>query len=128
MASSWVSRVARPAVAIAIGVLFSITAATWAAGPAADRSETVSLAPGSTIALTTPAFIQAGKRYAFTWPGGGPPQTYAVKSIRPDGWILVDVAEENVDPAFLVPGQTPTRWLHVGIAVSIQEMRPLPYQ
>jgi hypothetical protein len=37
------------------------------------------------------------------------------------------VAEENVDPAFLVPGQTPTRWLNAGLATSIQEMRPLPY-
>jgi hypothetical protein len=89
--------------------------------------ETVTLADGSAVALATPPFLQVGKRYAFTWPGGGPPQTHTIKSIRKDGWVEVLVAEENVDPAFLVPGQTPSRWLHVGLAVSVQEMRPLPY-
>jgi hypothetical protein len=93
----------------------------------AAARETVSLAEGSAVALATPPFLQIGKRYAFTWPGGGPPQTHTIKSIRKDGWVEVLVAEENVDPAFLVPGQTPSRWLHVGLAVSVQEMRPLPY-
>ena len=94
--------------------------------PAAAQ-ETVRLADGTAVALATPPFLAVGKRYAFTWPGGGPPQTYTIKTIRTDGWVEVQVAEENIDPAFLVPGQTPTRWLHVGIAISIQEMRPLPY-
>jgi hypothetical protein len=102
----------------------AFTATPVSAIPAA---ETVTLAEGSAVALATPPFIAVGKRYAFTWPGGGPPQTYTIKSIRKDGWVEVQVAEENVDPAFLVPGQTPTRWLHAGIAVSVQEMRPLPY-
>lgn len=102
----------------------AFTATRVSAVPAA---ETVTLAEGSAVALATPPFIVVGKRYAFTWPGGGPPQTYTIKSIRKDGWVEVQVAEENVDPAFLVPGQTPTRWLHAGIAVSVQEMRPLPY-
>jgi hypothetical protein len=128
MTTTGISVALRRGAVIAICAMFVIAAAFLTARPTAARGDTVSLAPGSTIALTTPAFIQAGKRYAFTWPGGGPPQTYTVKMIRPDGWILVDVAEENVDPAFLVPGQTPARWLHVGIAVSIQEMRPLLYQ
>lgn len=108
-----------------LGVLAgAFTATAVSAVPAA---ETVTLAEGSAVALATPPFIVVGKRYAFTWPGGGPPQTYTIKSIRKDGWVEVQVAEENVDPAFLVPGQTPTRWLHAGIAVSVQEMRPLPY-
>jgi hypothetical protein len=73
----------------------------------------------------TPSFVQAGKRYAFTWSGGGPAQTYTVKSVRNDGWVLVDVAEETVNPALLVPGEYPTRWLNVALAISIQEMRPV---
>jgi hypothetical protein len=73
----------------------------------------------------TPSFVQAGKRYAFTWSGGGPAQTYTVKSVRNDGWVLVDVAEETINPAFLVPGEYPTRWLNVALAISIQEMRPV---
>jgi hypothetical protein len=48
-----------------------------------------------------------------------------VKAVRHDGWVLVDVAEENVNPAFLVTGEFPTRWLNVAIAISVQEMRPL---
>jgi hypothetical protein len=75
--------------------------------------------------LETPSFVQAGKRYAFTWSGGGPAQTYTVKSVRSDGWVLVDVAEETINPAFLVPGDFPTRWLNVALAISIQEMRPV---
>ena len=93
----------------------------------ASMAETVTLAQGATVSLATPPFIQRGKRYAFTWPGGGPPQTFAVKEIRPDGWILVEVAEENIDPAFVPLGSVPSRWLNVGIATSIQEMRPLLY-
>lgn len=114
-------------------VLAAVTVAVLVAGQvvsiprAVAAQESVRLADGSAVALATPPFLEAGKRYAFTWPGGGPPQTYTVKSIRKDGWVQVQVAEENVDPAFLVPGQTPTRWLHVGIAISIQEMRPLPF-
>jgi hypothetical protein len=105
---------------------FLVSAVFVRAGGGAAQ-ETVRLAEGTSVALATPHFIQTGKRYAFTWPGGGPAQTYIVKLVRPDGWVLVDVAEENVDPSFLVPGQTPTRWLHVGLAISVQEMRPLPY-
>ena len=73
----------------------------------------------------TPSFVEAGKRYAFTWSAGGPAQTYTIKRVRTDGWVLVDVAEENVNPAFLVPGEFPTRWLNVALAISIQEMRPV---
>jgi len=73
----------------------------------------------------TPSFVQVGRRYAFTWSGGGPAQTYNVKAVRTDGWVLVDVAEETVNPAFLVPGEYPTRWLNVALAISIQEMRPV---
>jgi hypothetical protein len=124
----FVSSASRPWLASAL------IAAAFLAGSVSERrvtaraaAETVSIAPGSAIALATPPFIQVGRRYAFTWPGGGPPQTYTIKAVRADGWVQVDVAEENVDPAFLVPGQTPTRWLHAGIAISVQEMRPLPY-
>jgi hypothetical protein len=114
--------------AVALAACFAI-AVTLVPQPSSSAivQETVRLERGTAVALATPPFIQTGKRYAFTWPGGGPPQTYTIKSVRPDGWVEVQVAEENVDPAFLVPGQTPTRWLHAGIAVSVQEMRPLPY-
>jgi hypothetical protein len=105
---------------LAAGLLFQ-------ARTSAGAQDIVRLADGTAVALATPPFIQVGKRYAFTWPGGGPAQTYNIKTVRNDGWVEVQVAEENVDPAFLVPGQTPTRWLHVGIAVSVQEMRPLPF-
>jgi hypothetical protein len=86
----------------------------------------VHLAAGTTVNLATPAFLVKGKRYAFTWAGGGPAQTYAVKDVAPDGWILVEVADEITRPELYVPGEFPLRWLHVGLAVSIQEMRPLP--
>ena len=92
---------------------------------AAARQDTVSLASGSVISLRTPPFIQRGKRYAFSWPGGGPPQTFTIRDLRHDGWILVEVAEENVDPAYVPLGSLPTRWLHVALATSVQEMRPL---
>jgi hypothetical protein len=92
----------------------------------ASAQDIVQLAPGTAVDLATPAFLQIGKRYAFTWPGGGPPQTFVVKSVRQEGWILVDVADENTRPELYIPGEFPTRWLHVGLAVSIQEMRPLP--
>jgi hypothetical protein len=86
----------------------------------------VHLAAGTAVNLATPAFLQQGKRYAFTWAGGGPAQTYAVKAVRPDGWVLVEVADEVTRPDLYIPGEFPTRWLNVGVAVSIQEMRPLP--
>lgn len=41
--------------------------------------------------------------------------------------MLVEVADENIDPAFLITGQLPTRWLNIALATSIQEMRPMPY-
>jgi hypothetical protein len=107
-------------ITLAVGILLQTRAS-------ADGQETVRLAADTSVAISTPPFIQVGKRYAITWAGGGPPQTYTIKSVRQDGWVEVLVAEDNVDPAFLVPGQTPSRWLHVGIANSVQEMRPLPY-
>lgn len=113
-----------------------ISAAAGAAGAAVAELRTppahaapmdiVSLADGTAVHLATPAFLQIGKRYAFTWPGGGPPQTFTIKQKRADGWILVEVADETIKPELYIPGEFPTRWLHVGIAVSIQEMRPLP--
>jgi hypothetical protein len=100
---------------IAAGVVLgsrSVTPAAYGASPALQT-------------LETPSFVQAGKRYAFTWSGGGPAQTYTVKSVRSDGWVLVDVAEETINPAFLVPGDFPSRWLNVALAISVQEMRPV---
>jgi hypothetical protein len=91
----------------------------------ASMQDTVRLATGSTVALATPDFIVKGKRYAFTWPGGGPPQTFTVKDLRRDGWILVEVAEENIDPNLVPYGTLPVRWLNAAIATSIQEMRPI---
>lgn len=93
-------------------------------GPGARAS--AELNAGDPVSFATPEFIQVGKRYAFTWPGGGPPQTFTVKSVRPDGWILVEVAEENLDLSVLPVGVLPLRWLNAAIATSIQEMRPLP--
>jgi hypothetical protein len=37
----------------------------------------------------------------------------------------VDVADEITRPELFVPGEFPSRWLHVALAISIQEMRPL---
>jgi hypothetical protein len=88
--------------------------------------EQVRLAPGATISLATPGFLIVGRRYAFSWPGGGPPQTHTLKRVHPNGWVEVEVSDENVDPNLLVPGQLPTRWLNAALALSIQEMRPLP--
>ena len=116
---------ARSGLAVLLAVGVGVAAAAGTRGTDASTLEVVSLASGSTIALTTPAFIQKGKRYAFTWSGGGPPQTFTVKDLRNDGWVLVEVAEENVDPAYAPLGSLPTRWLNVGLATSIQEMRPL---
>jgi hypothetical protein len=101
--------------------------AGWRTPPIhASSADVVTLASGSAVHLATPIFLRVGKRYAFTWPGGGPPQTLTVKSLRDDGWILVEVADETIRPELYIPGEFPTRWLHVGLAVSIQEMRPLP--
>ena len=121
------SRTSIAVIAITVVVASFVTGDRFNGNPAAAAAETVSLAAGTSVAISTPPFLQVGKRYAFSWPGGGPQQTHTIKSIRADGWVEVQVAEENLDPAFLAPGQTPTRWLHVGLAVSIQEMRSLPY-
>ena len=92
----------------------------------ASSADIVSLATGSAVHIATPAFLVVGKRYAFTWSGGGPAQTFMVKAKRDDGWILVEVADETIKPELYIPGEFPTRWLHVGLAISIQEMRALP--
>jgi hypothetical protein len=125
----------RLAFAFFVSVAIGIAVAGWR-GPAVLASPVdvvtlaggtvVGLAPGTAVHLATPAFLQIGRRYAFSWPGGGPAQTFTVKSMRNDGWILVEVADETIKPELFIPGEFPTRWLHVGLAVSIQEMRPLP--
>ena len=99
-------------------------ATAFTSRPSASASEVVSLARGSVISLQTPEFVQVGRRYAITWAGGGPAQTHTVKSKRDDGWILVEVADENFNPIHVVPGNLPTRWLNIATAISIQEMRP----
>lgn len=120
-----------PRLVAALAILGSVavgTALGWSRTPAlrASGMDVVSLASGSAVHLATPQFLAVGKRYAFTWPGGGPPQTFVIKHKRDDGWILVEVADETIKPELYIPGEFPTRWLHVGLAVSIQEMRPLP--
>jgi hypothetical protein len=114
-----------PALAIVLSAI--VIGAVLARGSVARASpaDIVSLSPGTAVHFATPPFLVAGKRYAFTWPGGGPPQTFTVKQIRQDGWVLVDVADENTRLDLYVPGEFPTRWLHAALAVSIQEMRPL---
>jgi hypothetical protein len=113
-------------VAVAGASLLTLLVAVVLSRPAqASMQESVRLSSGSTVALTTPEFIQKGRRYSFTWPGGGPPQTFTVKELRRDGWILVEVAEENVDLSIVPLGTLPVRWLNVAIATSIQEMRPI---
>ncbi len=123
------SRLPRFAVALAVFISVAVAMAVtrWPA-PAVRAStlDTVTLASGSAIHLATPPFLKIGTRYAFTWPGGGPPQTFTIKMMRDDGWILVEVADETIKPELYIPGEFPTRWLHVALAVSIQEMRPLP--
>jgi hypothetical protein len=118
------TRVRLAAIAAAgILILFALALVTQPAR--ASMQDSVRLVSGSTISLATPEFIVKGKRYAISWPGGGPPQTFTVKDIRRDGWILVEVAEENVDLNVVPIGTLPTRWLNVAIATSIQEMRPI---
>ena len=126
MASMRVSFVLRAlAIFAAVSTTFLLFPALWFPARAAVQ-EQVRLAPGSIIALATPGFLRPGRRYAFTWAGGGPPQTHTLKRVLPDGWVEVEVADENIDPNLLVPGQLPTRWLNAALALSIQEMRPLP--
>jgi hypothetical protein len=120
-----------PRFVVALAVLASVATGAALAGwhsavVKASSADVVSLAMGSAVHLATPAFLKVGKRYAFTWAGGGPPQTFTVKVLRDDGWILVEVADETIKPELYIPGEFPTRWLHVGMAVSIQEMRALP--
>lgn len=115
--------------ALALVIAATAVAVTAALRPPVARAagiDVVSLANGSAVHLATPPFLIVGKRYAFTWPGGGPPQTFVVKAKRDDGWILVEVADENIKPELYIPGEFPTRWLHAALAVSIQEMRALP--
>lgn len=120
----------RSLIAVALAALLGAAAALAVTRPApvhAAAVDVVSLADGTAVHLATPPFIVVGKRYAISWPGGGPAQTFLVKQIRRDGWILVEVAEETIKPELYIPGEFPTRWLHVALATSIQEMRPLPY-
>ena len=117
------------ALAVLVSVALGTALAVWRTPPVhASSVDTVTLAAGSAVHLATPTFLKVGKRYAFTWPGGGPPQTFIVKSMGDGtpGWILVEVADETIRPELYIPGEFPTRWLHVGLALSIQEMRPLP--
>jgi hypothetical protein len=107
-------------IAVAVTVLLGSLASTKPAASAQDLVRVVD----STISLATPPFVQVGKRYALTFPGGGPAQTHTIRQVRPDGWVLVDVADENIDPALIVRGEVSTRWLHIALATSIQEMRP----
>ena len=126
----------RALLAIAFSAVLAVAVYGTSPEPVARAStlDTVSLAPGTTVSITagtavhlaTPAFLAVGKRYAFTWPGGGPPQPFVIKQRRADGWVLVEVADENIRPENYIPGEFPTRWLHAALAVSIQEMRPLP--
>ena len=106
--------------------LLAVVARSQRTSAGASQPDIVQLAPGSAVQLATPPFLVQGKRYAFTWSGGGPAQTYLVKAIRPDGWVLVDAADETLRPDQYIPGDFPQRWLHVGLAISIQEMRDLP--
>ena len=114
-------------IALAAPLAVAVFAAWPAPAARASSVDVVSLVPGSVIHLATPRFLTVGKRYAFTWPGGGPPQTFVIKAIRDEGWVMVEVADENTKPENYIPGEFPTRWLHVALAISIQEMRPLPY-
>jgi hypothetical protein len=107
-------------------VLLFVVAAVMVGGVALTHISASASAQDS-VSLETPAFVQVGKRYAFTWAGGGPAQTYTVKQRRADGWVLVEVADENTNPVYLTPGELPTRWLNAAMAISIQEMRPHPY-
>ena len=110
----------------AAGILLVLGLSSGLSTPAsATVQDIVRLARGSTVALTTPDFIVKGRRYSFTWPGGGPPQTFTVKEVRSDGWILVEVAEENIDLNIVPVGTLPVRWLNAAIATSVQEMRPI---
>lgn len=102
---------------------FAAVVALFASDGTRARAKTSE--PDSIVSLSTPPFVTAGKRYAFTWAGGGPAQTYTIKSLRPDGWALVEVADENVNIAYIVQGELPTRWLNIGRAISIQEMRQI---
>ena len=120
LARSW--KAFRSPIIVACGAILIAVAATSPTQTSAQ--DTVRLASGSTVSLATPPFVLVGKRYAFTWAGGGPAQTYTVKQLRPDGWILVEVADEITNTDLLVPGERPTRWLNIGMALSIQEMRP----
>jgi hypothetical protein len=127
MASVRFSFVLRAAALLAaVSTILLLLPALGPASAQATVQEQVRLAPGATISLATPTFLRQGRRYAFTWAGGGPPQTYTLKRVHADGWVEVEVADENVDPNLLVPGQLPTRWLNAALALSIQEMRPLP--
>src|SRR3982074_3034302 len=89
--------------AVALAVLVSLAfglAAARGGSPAVHAApvDVVTLAPGSAAHLAPPTVLMTGKRYAFTWPGGGPPQTFTIKSMRDDGWILVEVADETIKP------------------------------
>ena len=108
---------------LSFGALF-LAATVFSSRSDASAQDVVRLASGSVVSLRTPQFVDVGKRYAFTWAGGGPAQTYTVKAKRDDGWVLVEVADENTNPIYFVPGDLPTRWLNIATAISIQEMRP----
>jgi hypothetical protein len=48
----------------------------------------------------------------------------ALRAKRDDGWVLVEVADENKDPIYFVPGELPTMAERSHRYMSIQEMRP----
>ena len=106
---------------VVVAALSVVLAASFFSSRAQTR-----ILQGELVSVATPNFIAVGKRYAFTWAGGGPAQTYTIKQVRPDGWVLVEVADETVKTELFVPGEFPTRWLNAAAAISIQEMRPIP--
>ncbi len=64
------------------------------------------------VQVSTPAFIHAGGKYAFTWAPGAKPDIRTVLAVGRDGWVLVSGASNQ-------PGST---WLNPARAMEIEQV------
>lgn len=76
------------------------------------------LEAASPVNPSIPSFLQAQKRYAFTWDAGRPAENYTVLEVRRDGWIS---ASSDAGAEIRTPRQP--LWLNAARAMAIQELR-----
>lgn len=100
-------------VAATVGVV--ILVALGALASQSQRPAAQTAAPGGSVAIRAPSFLQVNKKYVFRWQPGSV-EIYRVLEIR-DGWVRGEIEIRD-------PGQKPVRmvlWLNPYEAVTIKE-------